>query len=278
MANAQPLDDAAIARLREELANGKRPSLVLLSGGAGLPAGSRGQLVRIDDPPQDSEFLHLKVGQDELPFSPEEVGLPGRRKRAAGAGDAAAGNGAGKGASKRSAASAAPAARRQEPILEPERPDRRTRAERVVEPPPPPAAPTRPEGEQPLSSNANASAGAGADGAGEGAAASSGEPRPDKPRRPARAGRTGSPPKVTLTLRFADFGWTVEALVAGRRDKPQPVPLAAIRAFADQLEDQALRRQLDSTVEACRNEAQKRAATLRAELAKLETELAALDD
>ena len=81
MANAQPLDDAAITRLREDLASGKRPSLVLLSGGAGLAAGSRGQLIRIDDPPQDAEFLHLKVGQDELPFAPEEVGLPGRRKR-----------------------------------------------------------------------------------------------------------------------------------------------------------------------------------------------------
>jgi replicative DNA helicase len=56
------------------------------------------------------------------------------------------------------------------------------------------------------------------------------------------------------------------------------VPLAAIRAFADQLEDQALRRQLDNTVEACREEARKKATALREELARLETELAALDD
>jgi hypothetical protein len=83
---------------------------------------------------------------------------------------------------------------------------------------------------------------------------------------------------VTLTLRFADFAWTVETTVAGRRDKPQPVPLAAIRGFADQLEDQTLRRSLEATVEACRSEAQKKAATLRAELARLETELAALDE
>ena len=42
MANARPLDDAALARLREDLAAGKRPSLVLLSGGAGLPPGAAG--------------------------------------------------------------------------------------------------------------------------------------------------------------------------------------------------------------------------------------------
>ena len=171
----------------------------------------------------------------------------------------------------------------------------------MVDPPPPPATPTNADGDEPKPPGAgsdavagtggggagvNASAelgsgtNSGAPGAGTGASAGTGggEARPDKTRRPTRTGRSGSPPKVTLTLRFADFGWTVEALVAGRREKPQPVPLAAIRAFADQLEDQGLRRQLDSTVEACRNEAQKRATALRAELAKLETELAALDD
>jgi hypothetical protein len=245
MANAQPLDDAAVSRLREDLAAGKRPSLVLLSGGAGLAAGSRGQLVRIDDPPQDAEFLHVKVGGDELPFAPEELGLPGRRSRTNGA----------------SILAPTEPSRRPEPILEPVRPDRRTRAERVVTPPPAPAEPSVADPDP---------------GAAErpGADADQAASRP----RQRRAARSGSPGKITLTLRFADFGWTVETLVAGRRDKPQPVPLAAIRAFADQLEDQALRRQLDSTVEACREEARKKASVLREELARLETELAALDD
>lgn len=243
--NARPLDDAALSRLREDLATGKRPSLVLLSGGAGLPAGSRGQLVRIDDPPQDAEFLHVKVGNDELPFAPEELGLPGRRPKGAEA--PAAVVAAAEPPTPRTTAKAP------EPILEPVRPDRRSRAERVVEPPPPPAAPPTPAPDPEAA-----------------------ERPADKPRAK-RPARTAGPGKVTLTLRFADSGWTVEQLVAGRRDKPQPVPLAAIRAFADQLEDQSLRRTLESTVEACRSEAEKRAATLRAELARLETELAALD-
>jgi hypothetical protein len=251
MATARPLDDAALTRLREDLASGKRPSLVLLSGGAGLAAGSRGQLVRIDDPPQDAEFLHVRVGNDELPFAPEELGLPGRRPK--GSTEAPAPPAA----ANTPAPAPAKAARPSEPILEPVRPDRRTRAERVVAPPPTPAEPEIPA----------------ADAAAAERPAAEGTPPPKRAGRPG-----GAPPKVTLTLRFADFGWTVETLVAGRRDKPQPVPLAAIRAFADQLEDQALRRQLDSTVEACRSEAQKKAATLRAELARLETELAALDE
>src|SRR4051794_41978954 len=94
MANARPLDDATLTRLREDLASGKRPSLVLLRGGAGLAAGSRGQLVRIDDPPEDAEFLHVRVGNDELPFAPEELGLPGRRSRGAGGAVEAAGSAA----------------------------------------------------------------------------------------------------------------------------------------------------------------------------------------
>jgi hypothetical protein len=247
MASARPLDDDALARLRHDLAAGKRPSLVLLSGGAGLAAGSRGQLVRIDDPPQDAEFLHVKVGHDELPFAPDELGLPGRRSRTTGA--------AADGASVAPPPAPVGTPRPPEPILEPVRPDRRTRAERVLNPPPVPAEPAVADVEPAVA-----------------------ERPTDKPRpkRTARAG--GAPPKVTLTLRFADLGWTVETLVAGRREKPQPVPLAAIRAFADQLEDQTLRRQLDGTVEACRSEAQKRASSLRAELARLETELAALDD
>jgi hypothetical protein len=240
MPDARPLDDAALARLREDLASGKRPALVLLAGGAGLPAGSRGQLVRMDEPPQDAEFLHVRVGNDELPFAPEEVGLPRRRSR--------------------TVVRAEP--RSPEPILEPERPDRRTRSARVVEPPPAPPEPTVP-GPDPVVAERPAAEQAGSDVV-------------RKPRRQTRSG--GAPAKITLTVRFADFAWTVEALVAGRRDKPQPVPLAAIRAFADQLEDQSLRRQLETTIQACRDEAQKKASALRAELARLETELAALDD
>lgn len=273
MANERPLDDAALARLRDDLAAGKRPPLVLLRGGAGLAAGSRCQLVRIDDPPQDAEFLHVKVGNDELPFAPEELGLPGRRARTAGTPESAA-NGAGSPGASRRNGRAAPAAepsqpspatgpaavapRVPEPILEPVRPDRRTRAERVVTPPPTPAEPSVPAADPTVAERSTDDAGSKA-----------------RPRRPARA---SGPGKITLTLRFAEFGWTVEPLIGGRRDKPQPVPLAAIRAFADQLEDQALRRQLDSTVEACREEARKKAAALREQLARLETELAALDD
>lgn len=288
MANARPLDDATLARLREDLAAGKRPSLVLLRGGAGLAAGSRGQLVRIDDPPQDAEFLHVKVGHDELPFAPEELGLPGRRGRTAGGSTETAGspgsapNGstaAGPARNGRTSASRpAPAAstrtsapqpesaspRPPEPILEPVRPDRRTRAQRVVAPPTTPAEPAVPEADPTVAERPADSATADA------ATASRARTR--------RAARPGGPGKITLTLRFADFGWTVESIVGGRRDKPQPVPLAAIRAFADQLDDQSLRRQLDATVEACREEARKKATALREELARLETELAALDD
>ena len=242
------MDDAALTRLREDLAAGKRPSLVLLAGGAGLAAGSRGQLIRIDDPPQDAEFLHVKVGNDELPFAPEELGLPGRKPRSA-----AEATGTGP------AVPAGPveAPRAPEPILEPVRPDRRTRADRGLGP---------------------STTSAGSPGSAEPDVDPSVPERPAGTPRAKRAPRAGgAPPKVTLTLRFADFGWTVETLVSGRREKPQPVPLASIRAFADQLEDQSLRRQLEGTVEACRHEAEKRASTLRAELARLETELAALE-
>jgi hypothetical protein len=288
MANERPLDETALRRLREDLAAGKRPSLVLLSGGAGLAPGSRGRLLRIDDPPRDAEFLHVRVGNDELPFGPEELALPGRRSRSAGRSEEPGSTNGSPATGK----ARSPSASTSEPILEPVRPDRRTRSIRVTAPPSAPAEPAVPESVDARLAGAGSagSESAGSGSSGSGPAAS--EPSDALPaaaapavsatngstRRPRRSRPAGSPPKMALTLRFADFGWTVETLVAGRRDKAAPVPLAAVRAFADQLEDQALRRHLESTVEACRGEAEKRAQALRAELARLETELAALED
>lgn len=81
-----------------------------------------------------------------------------------------------------------------------------------------------------------------------------------------------------MTLRFAGQGWTYESTRSGRRSAARPLNLAAVRAFADRLDDPALRRDLQGAIDVCRQQVQTRAETLRAELERVEIELADLDE
>ncbi len=90
-------------------------------------------------------------------------------------------------------------------------------------------------------------------------------------RRPARG-------NISVTLRFSGKGWTYESTRGGRRSTARPLNLAAVRAFSDRLDDPALRKDLQATVDIARQEAQSKADALRAELERVEVELADLDE
>jgi hypothetical protein len=90
-----------------------------------------------------------------------------------------------------------------------------------------------------------------------------------------RPGRTGS---IAVTIRFAGKGWTYESTRAGRKSAPRPLNLAAVRAFSDRLDDPSLRRDLQATIDIARQEAKTKADVLRAELERVEVELAELEE
>jgi Family of unknown function (DUF6319) len=73
------LTDDDVALLRARVAAGERPRVVVRAASAAVPAGTRGNVVRLGDP-KDSEYIVVRLGKDEVPFAPSELGLPGRAK------------------------------------------------------------------------------------------------------------------------------------------------------------------------------------------------------
>jgi hypothetical protein len=87
------------------------------------------------------------------------------------------------------------------------------------------------------------------------------------------ASRRSTPP-LTVTLRFRNDEWTVEAQRGARRlSKPGPLRPGAVSAFAEHVDDEAIREALVETVESCRAVVEQRAAALRAELQETEATL-----
>ncbi len=83
---------------------------------------------------------------------------------------------------------------------------------------------------------------------------------------------------MSVTMRFNGQHWTYESTRGGRKSSARPLNLAAVRGFTDRLDDPALRRDMQVAIDACRQQAQSRADALRAELERVEVELAELDE
>jgi hypothetical protein len=106
-------------------------------------------------------------------------------------------------------------------------------------------------------------------------------PQPTRPAaKPARAKRPAKPatrrntPPLTVTLRFRNDEWSVEAQRGARRlSKPGPLRPGAVSAFAEHVDDDGIREALVETVESCRAVVEQRAAALRAELDDAEAAL-----
>ncbi len=240
-----PLAPEQVAELREQVGRGEQPRVVVRSGSAGLAAGARGSVVRVGEPQHDAdEFIVVRVGKDEIPFAPAELGLPGRRGLAA--------------VPEATAAERSRTAPRKQPA--------RSRTPRK-------AVPAKQAAEQ-----------AGAQAPQEYAAqAPAGADAPARPakrtaaRRPSRAARRPASP-VTLTLRFADGTWTAEATRGSRRvGRAAPVRAGAVRALADLIDDEAVSTLIAETVDSCRAEAEGRAAELREQLRAAEAALKEYD-
>ncbi|HVT22439.1 MAG TPA: DUF6319 family protein, partial [Mycobacteriales bacterium] len=45
---------------------------------AAVAAGTRGNVIRVGDPKKEGEYVVVRLGKDEVPFAPNELGIPGR--------------------------------------------------------------------------------------------------------------------------------------------------------------------------------------------------------
>jgi hypothetical protein len=198
-----PLTDDDLADLRAKLGAGEKPRVVVLVASAAVAAGTRGNVIRLGDP-ADSEYIVVRLGRDEVPFAPTELGIPGRKGPTP-----------------------------EKPVKEPKQPRE-------------PRAPREPRSSAPSSRASRA---------------------------PAAAPSKRVPP-MTIVMRFRDGAWTVEAQRGAKRvGKPGALRPGAVSAFAEHLDDVAVRDALTETVEACRAVVEQQAAELRALLAETEITL-----
>src|SRR5436190_23755539 len=82
MTTAVGLSRQDVQTIHDALAAGRRPKVVFTRT-AGQIAGQIGQVVQLTDPAQGDDFVVVRFGRDELPFSPADVAIAPRVARAA---------------------------------------------------------------------------------------------------------------------------------------------------------------------------------------------------
>src|SRR5258705_3525674 len=76
-AAAHGLSTQDVESIRGTLAAGRRPK-VLFTEAAGQIAGQIGQVVELTDPAAGDDYVVVRFGRDELPFSPTDLAIPPR--------------------------------------------------------------------------------------------------------------------------------------------------------------------------------------------------------
>ncbi|MDG4766139.1 hypothetical protein O7632_32015 [Solwaraspora sp. WMMD406] len=227
--------------IRESVAAGRRPK-VMFTEAAGQIAGQTGQVVGLLDPAVSDEWVVVRFGRDELPFSPADLMVAPR-----GAGRRA--EPVREGSPKEDSP----------PVVEPEF--------KLGEPPLVASSPARREssgqqrvrGEQESVVDVDAV---------------------DKPaRRASKAARPKAPAGLTVTLAYAEGEWTVAATQGSKAlAKPYVIrPAEALRMVA-LVDVPGVQEAVEQILSAERAEAEQQAEKLRSELAEIEARLAELRD
>lgn len=267
---APGLSTDELARIRDTLAAGRKPKVVFTAA-AGQIAGQVGQVVELTDPALSDEWVVVRFGHDELPFSPADLQLPARARPSVRAAAAAPGqlsapvpgpreessvpspstaplNGAARPAK---AAKAAPAKPVEEPVP--------AKASPPVKAVAPADRPAGNEAEKPAAGPAVAADAAPA-------------------KAPARkTGKPKAPPSLTVTLTYAEGEWMVGATQGSKAlAKPYVIKPSEALRMVSLLDVPGVHDAVDEIVSAARAEAERQAERLRAELAEVETRLAEL--
>jgi hypothetical protein len=236
------LSTTDIDAIRSSLADGRKPK-VMFTQSAGQIAGETGQVVQLTDPGQSDEWLVVRFGRDELPFSPGDLSIPPRAKRTTAAKSTSS---AAKSTPKPAAAAPPKAAAAAPP-----------KAAAAPPPVPPPRAPEATE-----------------------------QPVADQPRKPAkraaksaRTAKPKPPASMTVTLAYDAGEWTVAAHQGSKTlAKPYLIRPADALKMVAMLDVPGVHDAVEQIVTAELTEAQRRADTLRNELAEVEARLAELRD
>jgi hypothetical protein len=71
------LTDDDVASLREKVKAGEKPRVVIRAASAAVASGTRGNVIRVGNP-KEGEYIVVRLGKDEVPFAPNELGIAGR--------------------------------------------------------------------------------------------------------------------------------------------------------------------------------------------------------
>lgn len=240
------LSTEELQTIRDGLAAGRKPK-VLFTEAAGQIAGQVGQVVELTDPALSDEWVVVRFGKDELPFSPADLSIPP------------------KGSLARRPAPAA----KDSPEL------------KLTEPPPAPREPMPIEEQQMPTKSASPASPAKAAAS---PAADTGKPETPAatapaPRKAGRPAKPKGPAGLTVTLAYADGEWTVAAQQGSKVvAKPYLIKPAEALKMVGLLDVAAVHEAVEQIVAAERAEAEQQAEKLRAELAEVEARLAELRD
>ncbi|NGM16025.1 hypothetical protein O3597_09960 [Verrucosispora sp. WMMA2044] len=237
-AAGQGLSEDEVRGIREALAAGRKPKVVFTAA-AGQVAGQLGQVVELTDPAESDEFVVVRFGRDELPFSPADVAVAPR-----GAGRRPA-------EPKVESAPVEPAAVAPEFVL-----DRAPQQRREEQP-----------GREEQSGREEPRV--------DETVGSKVEAKPA--RRAVKATKPKGPAGLTVTLAYAEGEWTVAAQQGGKvLAKPYVLkPAEALRMVA-LVDVPGVHEAVEQILAAERSEAERQAEKLRAELAEIEARLAEL--
>jgi hypothetical protein len=256
------LSIADVESIRDTLAAGRRPK-VLFTEAAGQIAGQVGQVVKLTDPDASEDFLVVRFGRDELPFSPADLTIP---PRGSGTPKAARNTAPSKDSTvkKSSDADAAPAG---------DGPASTARNSATPGPvaPGPPLLPSPREEQIPMPTSKAAAAKP--EVAEEPAAA----PAAPAPRKAAKQARAKAPAGLTVTLAYTDGEWTVAAQQGSKAlAKPYVIKPTEALKMVTMLDVAGVQEAVEAIVATERADAQQHAERLRAQLAEIEAKLAEL--
>jgi hypothetical protein len=234
---AKGLSTSDLEQIRDTLSTGRKPK-VMFTESAGQIAGQIGQVTALTDPELSDDWVVVRFGKDELPFSPTDLVI------------------APKAPAKRATIVPTP----REEITVPaapalstvDVPAGSTAAPPAVEPEPPAASPP-------------------ADAAAPAAA------KPAKAAPAKKAAKPKPPAGLTVTLSYAEGEWTVAA-TQGAKSLARPYVIKANEALkmVGMLDVPGVHEAVEEIVSAARAEAEQQAERLRAELAEIEARLAEL--
>ncbi len=252
------LSEEDLSRFREALAAGRRPKVVFTEA-AGQVAGQIGQVVSLADPAVSDEWVVVRFGRDELPFSPGDLRVAPR------------------GAAARKPVPPPPPPPRPEPEFVIDKPV----TPAAVKPVPVRSAPVRPTPAEvspakPARVEESPAKPAGAEAVPAGSPAV--VPAPRTAARPVKA-RPKGPAGLTVTLAYGDGEWTVAAAQGSKvLAKPYVVKPAEAMRMVSLVDVPGVQEAVEQIVAAERADAEQEAQRLRAQLAEVESRLAELRD